>query len=400
MNTRNWRLPAGVDELLPPAAWALEQVRRRVLDVFHSWGFEYIDPPIIEYLDALLVGSGDDMDLQTLKVIDQRSGRLLGVRADMTAQAVRIDAHSLPVEGVQRLCYAGNVVLANPLGPLDTRVPLKAGAELFGAPTLAADAEVVALMLEVLSCVGIEDPILVLGHMGIFQNLIADLDLSEAQLADLFTAVQSKAEDDIQRLLQGQPQRQTIARLSTLMGERGVLSEARICLESAGAGVLGALDELETLAELVQSRCPGARLRFDLAELVGYGYHNGAVFSAYHADHGRALARGGRYDGIGEDFGRSRAATGFDVSLKELVVDVQRNAADVQRSAAIWAPWVLNDASQNTLLETSLRDRVRLLREDGESVVVALSAQEAAPPRCDRQLEHTDGDWIIVERTE
>ena len=172
MNTRNWRLPAGVDELLPPAAWALEQVRRRVLDVFHSWGFEYIDPPIIEYLDALLVGSGDDMDLQTLKVIDQRSGRLLGVRADMTAQAVRIDAHSLPVEGVQRLCYAGNVVLANPLGPLDTRVPLKAGAELFGAPTLAADAEVGARMLEVLSCVGSEDPILVLGHMGIFQNLI------------------------------------------------------------------------------------------------------------------------------------------------------------------------------------------------------------------------------------
>ncbi|MCZ6617424.1 MAG: ATP phosphoribosyltransferase regulatory subunit, partial [Gammaproteobacteria bacterium] len=150
MKHQNWRLPDGVDELLPPAAWALERIRRTVLDVFHVWGFDYVEPPLIEYLDALLVGSGNDLDLQTLKVVDQRSGRMLGMRADMTSQAARIDAHSLQTNEVQRLCYAGTVVHANPQAVLASRVPVKAGAEIFGSTSLAADAEVVALLVEVL----------------------------------------------------------------------------------------------------------------------------------------------------------------------------------------------------------------------------------------------------------
>ncbi len=386
MSNRNWRLPAGVGELLPPDAWALELTRRRVLDVFRAWGFEYIDPPVVEYLDALLVGSGDDMDLQTLKALDQKSGRLLGVRADMTAQAVRVDAHSRPEPGVQRLCYAGNVVFANPVSSLDDRVPLKAGAEVFGASTLAADAEVVSLMVEVLASVGITQPILVLGHMGIYQHLIDGLALAEAEEAELFAAVQSKAESDIARLLDGRPQAELLVRLPGLMGERAVLGEARAVLAGSGPEVVAAIDALDELADLVLDAVPGVALRFDLAELAGYGYHNGPVFSAYHAQAGKALARGGRYDGIGGAFGRARPATGFDVNLNELAGALEADAA------AIWAPWT----------ESADPDReaaIRQLREAGEAVVVALTEDDARPGRCNRILINRGGAWVVDPAT-
>lgn len=381
MSNRNWRLPAGVEELLPPRAWALELTRRRVLDVFRTWGFEYIDPPVVEYLDALLVGAGADMDLQTLKAVDQPSGRLLGVRADLTAQAVRVDAHSRPEPGVQRLCYAGNVVFANPVSPLDPRVPLKAGAELFGAGTLRADAEVIALMLEVLASVGIEEPILVLGHMGIYQSLVATLELADGLEGELFEAVQTKAEADIARLVPPSPTRSWLTALPSLMGERAVLAEARIVLDGAGDGVGAALDALEALADMVLEAAPTLELRFDLAELVGYGYHNGPVFSAYHADHGRALARGGRYDGIGSAFGRSRPATGFDVILNEL-------AAAPAPAGAIWVPWSVASAA-------AAGETVRRLRADGEAVVMALSADDERPARCDRILRQKAEAWVL-----
>ncbi len=381
MADQKWRLPAGVDEWLPPAAWRLEEIRRRVLDVLHSWGYQYIEPPIIEYLDGLLVGGGEDLDLQTLKVVDQRSGRLLGVRADMTAQAVRVDAHSLPRDGVQRLCYAGNIVFANPASPVDTRVPLKAGAELFGADSLAADAEIVTLMLEVLGAVGIRDPLLVLGHMGIYGSLTEQLDLSAAERAALFEAVQSKAEADIRALLPAGELATCLATLPTLMGRGAVLEEARRCLGRISSAALAALDDLSALADMIRARCPDLTLRFDLAELVGYGYHNGPVFSAYHADLGRALARGGRYDGIGAEFGRSRPATGFDVSLKEL-------AADAVPVRAVWAPWP-EAADQAALVEA-----VAALRSRGEVVIAALSAADEPPANCDRVLTREADGWF------
>jgi ATP phosphoribosyltransferase regulatory subunit len=375
-----------VGELLPPDAWSLELTRRRVLDVFRAWGFEYIDPPVVEYLDALLVGAGDDMDLQTLKVLDQKSGRLLGVRADMTAQAVRVDAHSRPEPGVQRLCYAGNVVFANPVSTLDDRVPLKAGAEIFGAASLAADAEVVALMLEVLSSVDISNPILVLGHMGIYQQLIAPLALDEALEAELFAAVQGKAETDIARILAGKPHAELLTRLPGLMGEREVLDTARRVLADGGTEVAAAIDAVSALADLVLEAAPGAELRFDLAELAGYGYHNGPVFSAYHAQAGRALARGGRYDGIGSAFGRSRPATGFDVNLNELA------AAVGEAASAIWAPWM-----EHT--DTDREAAIRHLRDQGEAVVVALTLDDERPGRCTRVLNNRDGDWVLDPAT-
>jgi ATP phosphoribosyltransferase regulatory subunit len=380
VDQKYWLLPEGVDELLPPAARQLELLRRRVLDVFHAWGFDYVEPPIIEYLESLQVGSGSDLDLQTLKVIDQRTGRLLGVRADMTSQAARIDAHSLREDGVRRLCYAGTVVHANPVSVLESRVPLKAGAEIFGSRSPAADAEVVALLVETLHGAGVNRPVLVLGHMGIYQSLLDALDLPRQQAADLFAAVQRKSETDIAELLGARPETGVLERLPTLMGRQEVFNEARQALARAPAGVAEALDALEQLAAMVWERCPQVELRFDLSELAGYGYHNGPVFSAYQADQGSAVARGGRYDGIGGAFGRSRPATGFDVNLKLLLTDAPA-------VAAVWVPV--------TAQAPGFLDEVRSLRLAGEVVVCALSAEEAPPPRCNRALEKSADGWAV-----
>lgn len=394
---QHWRLPEGVDELLPPAAWQLEVVRRRVLDVFRSWGFQYVDPPIIEYLDSLLVGSGTDMDLQTLKVVDQRSGRMLGVRADMTSQAARIDAHSLPGDGVQRLCYAGCVVHANPAAALDTRVPLKAGAEIFGARSLAADAEVIALLLDVLGAVGNDAPVLVLGHVGIYNELVAPMELAAEQERALFAAVQRKSATDIAQLLSGRPGAAMVVRLPTLMGRRDVLEKARRELLTApdpgGASAVAleaAIGALEELAELVLARCPEVELRFDLAELAGYGYHNGPVFSAYQPGSGSAVARGGRYDGIGAVFGRARPATGFDISLKQLPFGAART------ESAIWAPWT---EARGTDWQ-GFQGYIKRLRDQGEIVVSALAESDRPPPCCDRILIQADGTWTVRPLTQ
>ena len=330
------------------------------------------------------------MDLQTLKTVDQRSGRMLGVRADMTAQAVRVDAHSRPLDEVQRLCYAGNVVFANPLSHLDRRVPLKAGAELFGAEGLEADAEVIALMLEVLSAAGVAEPILVLGHMGIYQGILAGLDLTPAEAAELFSAVQRKAETDIARLLDGRPEGAVLVRLPALMGERDVLDEARGVLAGCGESVLQAIDQLDALASRVADQAPAVALRFDLAELVGYGYHNGPVFSAYHSDVGRALARGGRYDGIGAAFGRDRPATGFDVILNELIVTGGNDGA-------VWVPWA-EIAPEDASRRQGCHETIRRLRAEGEVVVTALSADDVQPARCDRVLNYNQGAWAVTSR--
>jgi ATP phosphoribosyltransferase regulatory subunit len=398
-NNLNWRLPEGVDELLPPDAWALELVRRRVLDVFRVWGFEYVDPPVIEYLDALLVGSGNDLDLQTLKVVDQRSGRLLGVRADMTSQAARIDAHSLPGDGVRRLCYAGTVVHANPTGVLDSRIPEKAGAEIFGARSLAADAEVITLLLEVLHATGIERPVLVLGHMGIYRSLIEPLALAPDAEQLLFTAVQGKSETDIAELLGGRPGADLLVRLPTLMGRADMLVEAREALRGAPPGVARALDALAELAARVTRHRADLDLRFDLAELAGYGYHDGPVFTAYQpARQGRrapgsAVARGGRYDGIGATFGRARPATGFDVNLKQLLDGTQRD------EPAIWAPWP-EPGADSPEQSAEMSARIRALRAAGEVVVVAVAPDESPPPRCDRILAPFDGSWSVRPLTQ
>jgi ATP phosphoribosyltransferase regulatory subunit len=385
----HWRLPRGVDELLPPAAWELELLRRRVLDLFVSWGFDYVEPPVIEYLESLLVGSGEDLDLQTLKVVDQVSGKQLGVRADMTSQAVRIDAHSLITDAVQRLCYAGPVVFANPQIAHSSRVPAKAGAEIFGAPSLAADAEIVALMLATMRVADVHEPVLLLGHMGIYRGLVDVLLETGALAADnereLFKCVQRKSQSDIAALLDKSDCAQIMVQLPMMMGGVQSLAQVRDNLNGAPARVLSAVDELEPLARLVSSHSRDVLVRVDVSELSGYGYHNGPVFAVYHPEHGSALAQGGRYDGVGEAFGRPRPATGFDLDLKGLVG--QTVVGDV-----IFAPYVAADQLDE------LQQVVLDLRGRGERVRCALSAQEVLPEHCQRILQQVDGAWQVVSK--
>jgi ATP phosphoribosyltransferase regulatory subunit len=391
MKQHTWRLPDGIDEVLPPDAWALEQLRRRVLDLFVAWGYQYVVPPLIEYLDALLVGSGNDLELQTFRMVDQRSGRMLGIRADMTSQAARIDAASLRGDGARRLCYAGTVVHANPTGVLESRVPLVAGAELFGAPGSEADAEVVSLMVDTLHCAGIDEPVIELGHVGIFRGLAAAGKMDRGLEQEVFGALQRKAQPDLVELLAAsavpKPIVDTILALPNLLGDAGVIVQARGLFAGLPAAINAALDELEALAAAVRQRCPDVRLRFDLCELTGYGYHTGPVFAAYSANFGRAVARGGRYDGIGAAFGRARPATGFDVDLKRL----PRTLADAG-SGAIWAPgleWV--DAQRRVALWQSVQD----LRAAGERVIGGLAHDAQPDAACDRKLVWQNDAWRI-----
>jgi ATP phosphoribosyltransferase regulatory subunit len=382
----HWRLPRGVDELLPPAAWELELLRRKVLDVFVSWGFEYVEPPVIEYLESLLVGSGEDLDLQTLKVVDQVSGKQLGVRADMTSQALRIDAHSLVTDDVQRLCYAGPVVFANPQIAMTSRVPFKAGAEIFGAQSIEADAEVVGLMLETMETADIAEPVLLLGHMGIYRGLVEAMlqqgVLQPEEEKELFDCVQRKSQSDIAALLPQGTLCDMMVCLPTLIGDVDVLDAARDKLSAAPASVQAAIDQLQQLINLVAPESEGV-VRVDVAELSGYGYHNGPVFAVYHPQHGQALAQGGRYDGVGGVFGRSRPATGFDVNLKTLITH------DGDRGV-IFAPYV--DKAERA----ALAQAVAALRAQGERVRCALSEAEQPPSGCVSTLRWADGQWRVV----
>lgn len=382
-----WRLPKGVDEVLPPQAWHLEQLRRSVLDVFNRWGYDYLEPPVIEYLDALLVGSGEDLDLQTLKVVDQFSGRQLGVRADMTSQAVRVDAHSLRSDNVQRYCYAGPVVFAKPQGNQISRVLLKAGAEIFGASGIAADAEVIGLMLEALEEANMHSPVLLLGHMGIYlglvEQLLAEGRLDEARRSALFACIQRKGARDIRDLLDDSPTAAMLAALPDLMGDIGVLESAREALQQAPEGVLAALQELQELSTMVKARYPQADLRIDVSELSGYGYHNGPVFAVYHPQHGSALAQGGRYDGVGDAFGRGRAATGFDMNLKQLMVNA------FEQSGAYFVPYAADES------QAGLAVIVKALRDQGHRVIVAVAEDEQSPQDCLGMLIHDQDGWQV-----
>jgi ATP phosphoribosyltransferase regulatory subunit len=390
LNRHTWRLPDGIDEVLPPDAWALEKLRRRMLDLFVAWGYQYVEPPLVEFLDSLLVGSGNDLELQTFRMVDQRSGRMLGIRADMTSQAARIDAASLHGDCTRRLCYAGAVVHANPTGVLESRVPLLAGAELFGARDTEADAEVVALMVDTLHCAGIDEPVIELGHVGIFRSLAAAGGFEASLEEALFFALQRKAKPDLEELLAASAPRaiaNAILALPDLLGDVAILDRARREFAALPTGVRDALDELQELAEAVAHRCEQATLRFDLCELTGYGYHTGAVFAAYSENFGRAVARGGRYDGVGVSFGRARPATGFDVDLKRLP-----RVSGGGATASVWAPglrWV--PAERRDALWQAIRE----LRGAGGRVIGGLNENEAPPDDCDREFVWQKNAWRI-----
>jgi ATP phosphoribosyltransferase regulatory subunit len=387
-----WLLPEGVDEVLPPRAFALEALRRRLLDVYASWGYELIIPPLIEFLDSLLTGVAHDLDVQTFKVTDQMSGRLMGVRADMTPQAARIDAHQLKREEPVRLCYIGTVLQTRPQGLARSRDPLQVGVELYGHAGVESDLEVLSLMLETLRISEVSQPHLDIGHVGIFRGLAEAAGLRPEAERRLFEALQRKARVEVEGLLAdlvpAGPLRGMLAALDGLNGGVEILDQAGRQLASAPAGVQAALKELWSLASALERRQPGVPLHFDLAELRGYEYQTGLVFAAFTPRHGQEIARGGRYDDIGKVFGRARPATGFSADLKTLLA--LSGGMREEAPGGVLAPW--SD-------EPALLAEVARLRREGERVIWLLPGQPGGARQmgCDRELVRVGEQWRVEQ---
>jgi len=338
----------------------------------------------------LLTGSGQDLDLRTFKVIDPLSGRQMGLRADITPQVARVDAHTLRREGPSRLCYAGSVLHAKPQALSTSRSPIQLGAELYGDASASSDLEVISLMLEMLELADVPDVHMDLGHVGIYRGLAKAAALSGEAEQRLFDALQRKAMDEIEQLTAAlDPALASMLRaLARLCGGRETLDDARHALATAPADVQAALETLATVADQLALRYPQVPLYFDLGELRGYHYHTGMVFAAFVPGVGQSIAQGGRYDDIGADFGRARPATGFSTDLKTLVG--LGNADLTTPVAGIWAPY--GD-------ESGLWGAIRDLRRQGERVVQALDGQsqaDAAQLGCDRQLQLSNGIWTVA----
>lgn len=383
-----WLLPDGVEELLPVQAARAEKLRRQLLDLYSSWGYDLVVPPLLEFTDSLLIGLGRDVDLLTFKVTDQLSGRSMGIRADITPQVARMDAHSLHREGPVRLCYAGSVLHTRPKSLLASRSPIQIGVEFYGDAGLTSDSEVVLLMLETLRIANLSGITLDLGHVGIYRALVHAAQLAVDDELELFDALQRKASAEITAVLDRavrNPQlRGWFDALVRLRGGRDVLGAARQEFADAPVEVAAAIDELVAVADLVGARLPDINLYFDLSELRGYHYHTGLVFAAFAPGWGQAIANGGRYDHIGEVFGRARPATGFSTDLKALIA--LNTDSDAPMRGAILAP-------DNTDIE--LWRAVQALRASGERVVYALP-QQPIPAECDRQLVQRNGRWEAV----
>ena len=390
MSTKDrWLLPEGVEEILPADARRAESLRRGLLDLFERWGYDLVMPPLIEYLESLLVGAGSEYDLQTFKVTDQLTGRLMGLRPDMTPQAARIDAHYLKRNAPVRLCYAGSVLRTRPDEFGGSREPMQFGVELFGYAGSQADAEVLNLMIEALRLADIGEAHIDLGHVGVFRGLAAHAKLGAERETDLFDALQRKARNEVEALLADSDApagvKRMIAGLLDLCGGQEVLTRAREQLRGAPEQIIRALDELEATVDLARRRPGAPALNFDLAELSGYHYYTGVVFSAFVPGHGRAIARGGRYDGIGRTFGRERAATGFGADLRQWLRLTSMPAAE---PAGILAP----DGG-----DASLQAEVTRLRNEGTRVVMRLAGDpsSAADFGCDRELINKNGRWVV-----
>jgi ATP phosphoribosyltransferase regulatory subunit len=387
-----WLLPEGIEEVLPDEARQLEAMRRLVLDLFVSWGYEPVMPPLVEYLDALLTGVGKELDLQTFKLTDQVSGRMMGARADITPQAARIDAHYLKRKGPARLCYIGPALRTRPDEFAGSREPLQMGAELFGHSGPASDAEVLRLMIVTLTSIGIEKLHIDLGNVAVFRGLADAAGIAGEQEAQLFEAMQRKAEVEVTQMLSSwNVDGQLAAMLTSLIELNGggeTLELARERLRGAPKSVITALDDLANVAQLVEREFPQSDLNYDLAELSGYGYHTGIVFSVFVPGHGKALANGGRYDGIGEAFGRVRSATGFSADLRELM---RLTSATRTGLTGIMAPDVDDE---------SLRKLIAELRAAGERVVQLLPGQEVIPEElgCDREIVKQKDKWGVKAR--
>ncbi|HTJ96313.1 MAG TPA: ATP phosphoribosyltransferase regulatory subunit, partial [Rhodocyclaceae bacterium] len=376
-----WLLPEAIEDILPAEAARLEALRRRMLDGFRGHGYELVTPPLLEYVESLLTDSAHDLDLRTFKLVDQISGRTLGVRADITPQVARIDAHLLNRSGVTRLCYCANVLHTRSDSLTATREPLQIGAELYGHNGIEADIELIRLLSDTLALADLSTTRIDLGHVGIFRALVTTADLDDDQIEELFSALQAKDVPTLQALTadMAEPARTALRALPECYGDAKVL-ERLAALVPGDAEVAAAIADLRQLAAALA----GLPISFDLADLRGYHYHSGVVFAAYCARHPNAIALGGRYDNMGKAFGRARPATGFSMDLREVV----RLSGSAKSPGAILAPYS-NDAA----LETE----ITRLRNAGEVVLSALPGHEGSwrEAGCDRQLVQRGTQWIV-----
>ena len=382
-----WLLPDGIDELLPERAAAVEALRRQLLDHCHGWGYRYVIPPLVEFTDSLLVGLGADLDVLTCKFGDRLSGRTMGVRADITPQVARIDAHSLGESGVTRLCYAGSTLHSAPQSVMASRSPIQLGAELYGCASIDADLEVIRLLLALLKALEIapnHKPITIdIGHVGVYQAIMMSAGLEADDQRALFDALQRKSAPDLASALAEVDE--TIATqlraLAQLHGDASVLSEARVLLQDE-PGALAALDQVAVVVEVIMQEFSDVAIYIDLSELRSFEYHTGLVFAAYLEGVGTAVAKGGRYDNIGSVFGRQRPATGFACDVKALA------AASVQPESTQGAISV--PASDDPALAIT----VAQLRAEGRVVIAAIDG--LVDSHCREHLIKSGTGWQLL----
>lgn len=385
-----WLLPDGIEEILPSEASHIESLRRLVVNLFQRYGYDYVIPPMVEFIDSLLTGSGELANLDTFKVVDQLSGKTMGMRADITPQIARMDAHSLKREGINRLCFAGHVLYTKPKSPLASRTPIQVGVELFGESSLDADKEVMSLLLETLKVTGLPQMYVDIGHVGVYRGIISTLDLSSEQQSEYRTLLQSKSISAISKWVDENTTTKLAATwlniLPTLAGTDEILAKAQGLLADAPSDVHKAIDELIELNNIIKTRFPEVKCYFDLSELRGYHYYTGLIFGAFAPGVGNALANGGRYDHVGESFGRARPATGFTVNLTAIS---QLNSHNQKPAVGIYvAPSNCNEIWLEVLR----------LRTSGERVVMGLSNQTApySHQMCNRELIKQGDTFTVI----
>ncbi len=376
-----WVLPDHIADVLPSEARHIEELRRNLLDMARCYGYELVMPPLLEHLESLLTGAGEALDLQTFKLVDQLSGRMLGLRADSTPQVARIDAHLLNRPGVTRLCYCGPVLHTRPGVPHATREPLQFGAEIYGHTGLEADLETLLLALDCLKVARVSAPSVDMADAGIVKALLEGVPLVGDRLAQVHAALAAKDSSELSNLTRDFPSssRQGLLALVQLYGDENVLLEAEKALPPLPA-VRDALSNLKWLA----SRLDGASVTFDLGDLRGYAYYTGTRFAIYAPGASDALVRGGRYDEVGAVFGRNRPAAGFSLDVKALSHVLSARPSHT----AIRAPW--RDDAQ-------LRAVIASLRARGETVVCALPGHESEVDEfhCDRELMQVAAQWVV-----
>ncbi len=381
---RNWLLPEFIEDVMPNEAERIETLRRQLLDLFKVHGYQYVIPPTLEYVESLITGTGSKLDTATFKVVDQLTGRMMGIRADTTPQAARIDAHMLNHAGISRLCYAGTVLRTQPSGLARTREPLQVGAELFGHAGVESDIEIQRLMIKSLKLIGLDHLHVDFSHVGIFESLIEAANIDRNLEDELHGALLSKDKSLVEDLTKNVDQKikQALIQLVDLNGDSQILARAKAVLPALPK-ISKALQDLTVVAERLRDL--NLHVGFDLSELRGYHYHSGLIFSAYAQSYSGPLALGGRYDEVGIAFGRARPATGFSLDLRGIVSALSH--AECVRG--ILAP--ISD-------DHALLEKIDMLRNEGEIVVQALPNDQTsvAELNCDRELKLQGGEWKIL----